>query len=91
MHNHKKIKMIILILSILSILNQIETSNLHHVQRRQTQQANVCNANECIFGTCEILSSNSYICHCNQGIGGKSCNQRLPVNSSPCLTNPVCF
>ena len=66
----------------LLVITLIDSKSIH--------QANVCNSNECTFGTCEILSSYSYQCHCNQGITGKNCNQRIPVNNlnNLCLTNP---
>ena len=57
--------------------------------KRQIQQSNVCNSNECSFGTCEILTPFSYSCHCNTGITGRNCNIRT-TNTNPCLTNP-CF
>ena len=72
-----------ILIKILFLLKNVQTN-------KEFQQANVCNLNECIFGTCEILSSYSYQCHCNQGITGKNCNQRIPVNNlnNLCLTNP---
>lgn len=41
-------------------------------KRQAIQQANVCNANECTFGTCEIISTYNYACHCNSGFKFRS-------------------
>ncbi len=72
----------------LIFISFIQTKFILNLQTQQ--QANVCNQNECTFGTCEILSTYNYQCHCNKGITGKNCNQRIPINNlnNLCLTNP---
>ena len=61
----KKIKMFIkILLTILVISNNIQNKiECRYLNKRQIQQqqANVCNQNECTFGTCEILSTYNVI------------------------------
>ena len=81
--------LIIILVSLNNVQSKIKCRYLNKRQIQQ-QQSNVCNQNECTFGTCEIISTYVYQCHCNKGITGKNCNQRIPINNlnNLCLTNP---
>lgn len=49
--------------------------------------ANVCNANECRFGNCEVRSATTYSCHCIAGVTGTNCNVQAAAGN-PCASNP---
>ena len=59
------------------------------------QLANVCNYNQCKYGTCEVTSLTTYNCHCFSGITGANCDTRStsinPCSSNPCYGNSTCL
>lgn len=49
--------------------------------------ANVCNANECRFGNCEVTSATTFSCHCIAGVTGTNCDTQAAAGN-PCASNP---
>ncbi len=66
----------------------IQQNHYHKINKRQVI-ANLCNYNQCKYGTCEVTSLTSYQCHCVTGITGSNCDTRS-LSQSPCSSNP-CF
>ncbi len=67
--------------------NEIEISPTFYRKKRELRTS-VCMSDECKKMECEILSTTSYKCHCNQmGILGSGCDL-VSVNADPCSSSP---
>lgn len=66
------------------------------VFNKREVKTSICMQQECKFGQCEVISSNSYRCHCDRlGVIGANCDSFSitadPCSSSPCWGSSECI